>query len=242
MYSSNINIIGGYENFSSLIFQLSEGDQIMGTTRTLASKNRFKFAVQSVFLNYTGKNHELLFQAGIQSNRLSSFEKNYILLLQFAANDELFFKLFTEVYVHAYHQGRSILTRDDVSAYLYHLKEERQELKEWSENTIDITGSKFLTLLKKVGIVEGSIKKKIKEINIAGDLLVFILYWIIFINKQRELLTSKLFPFLLQKREKLIFNLKQEAVKKYLHWNYNGQNLIIEHKITFESYLNELSN
>lgn len=240
MYSSNINIIGGYENFSSLIVQLSEEDQTIATTRTLASKNRFKIAVQSVFLNYIDKNHELLFHAGLQSNRLSSFEKNYILLLQFASNDELFFKLFTEVYVNAYHQGRAILTREDVSSYLYYLKEERQELKEWSENTIDITGSKFLTLLKKMGIVEGGVKKKIKDINIAGDLLVFILYWVMFINKQHELLTSNLFPVLLQTRDKLIFNLKQESVKKYIHWNYNGQKLIIENKINFESYLNEL--
>lgn len=63
-------------------------------------------------------------------------------------NNELLAYLNEKVYFPVLFSGRTIITAEEVSACLKELKQTEEGLKEWSDSTIDITASKYLTLLK----------------------------------------------------------------------------------------------
>lgn len=93
-------------------------------------------------------------------------------------NNELLAYLNEKVYFPVLFSGRTIITAEEVSACLKELKQTEEGLKEWSDSTIDITASKYLTLLKKFGLLDGAIKKKIIYKNLSEKQFVLFLYWL----------------------------------------------------------------
>ena len=89
-----------------------------------------------------------------------------------------------------YYQGRTELPKETIIAYIKDLISKNAELKgKWSEVTIDTIASKYLTILKKLHLLEGNQKKRFCHIKIADELLaVFIHITSLLENKKSNFL------------------------------------------------------
>ena len=89
----------------------------------------------------------------------------------------LFRDITSEVFMKAVYQGRSSLSQDDVYSFVRHLKEQNPEELQWSDATLKIIGSKYLTAMKKLGLADGSLRKEIRYPLISDSLFVYFMRW-----------------------------------------------------------------
>jgi hypothetical protein len=237
---SSINILGGFEDFQripDLVHSLSTGLN----ERTEASAQRYLRAINKTFNDFPSGQVKRLFLAAMQSNVLSEEAKRRIMALQFMAIDHLFQVLFNDCFVPIVQSGRTSITKNDVIAYLDENIRSGQLEVNWTRETIDTVSRKFLSVLKKLGFLEGTAKKTLGEAYIGTDFLVFFHYWLVAFDEASNTQTSTFFPLLMVSKEKYLFLLKQEAVRNKIDWSYSGDKVQVSNKLTIEQYADELS-
>ena len=69
------------------------------------------------------------------------------------------------------------------------------DLKGWAEITINTTASKYLTLLKKFGVMEGSMNKTIIHPYLSDKMFTLFIYWLIAIENSPNILNSQWIPY-----------------------------------------------
>jgi hypothetical protein len=88
--------------------------------------------------------------------------------------------------------GRTGISYEEVKACLWELRQTEADLKKWSAETLSTTASKYLTILVKFGILEGSDHKSIPTIYLSDKLLALFVYWLSQVNSERILRLSML--------------------------------------------------
>lgn len=239
--SSNVNILGGYENLSNLPGMLAQRD-VIANERTLSSKKRYNKAIEEVFLSFDVTSRKHLFMAAMASPGLNEDARLRVMALQFYSNDYLFRLLFRHCFLPIFKSGRMSINKHDVIAFLdEQIRNENIGVK-WSRETIDTLSGKLLTLLKKLGFLEGKAKKTIKEPYVGTDFLIFFHYWLITAEENRNVFQTPFFPFLMLSKEKYHFLMKQPEIREKLDWHFTGDQFTVEPKMSLTEYINELSN
>lgn len=238
---SNINILGGYENLTNLPGMLAKSN-ISAIERTISSNRRYGKAIDEVFLTFRPKQAQRLFMAAMGSSGLSEDAKLRVLALQFYANDYLFRLLFNNCFIPIYKSGRISINRHDVIAFLDEQVRNNDVNVNWTRVTIETLSSKFLTVLKKLGFLDGRVKKTIKGPYTSTDFLIFYHYWLITTDEGNNVFSSSFFPFLMLDREKYQFLMRQPEKKEKLDWHFNGEKFTVQPKMSLDKYVNELSN
>lgn len=237
---SNINILGGFEDFYKIPDWLSSGS-VSFNERTEASSKRYLKAVNETFNHFQSEPVKRLFLAGLGAKGLSEEAKNRIMALQFTAVDPLFESLFKDCFVPIANSGRTTVSKHDVIAYI----DEKIRIGElnvrWTRETIDTLGRKFLSVLRKLGFLEGRAKKTLSESYTGPDFLIFFHYWLLAFDETSNTLTSRFFPLLMVSKEKYLFLLKQEAIRSKIDWSYSGNKVQVSTKLTIDEYADELS-
>ena len=154
-------------------------------------------------------------------------------------NNELLAYLNEKVYFPVLFSGRTIITAEEVSACLKKLKQTEEGLKEWSYSTIDITASKYLTLLKKFGLLDGAIKKKIIYKNLSEKQFVLFLYWLMQAEDTTNLGDSIWMKYSFMEKEYFIERCLQHKYTKYINVNFNGDILRVEPLLSYEEICHE---
>lgn len=154
-------------------------------------------------------------------------------------NNELLAYLNEKVYFPVLFSGRTIITAEEVSACLKELKQTEEGLKEWSDSTIDITASKYLTLLKKFGLLDGAIKKKIIYKNLSEKQFVLFLYWLMQAEDTTNLGDSIWMKYSFMEKEYFIERCLQHKYTKYINVNFNGDILRVEPLLSYEEICHE---
>ena len=87
----------------------------------------------------------------------------------------------------AVYSGRITITAEEVTSFLRFIKETEKGELDWSEVTIKISGSKYLTIMKKLGLADGAIKKTIVHPVITNNLFVYFIRFIQTVSDDKTL-------------------------------------------------------
>jgi hypothetical protein len=241
--NTDINIIGGLPDFGLIIFLFDEKYGITepsknlhsySTIKTTKSVNRFRKAISNCFLEFKNLEIEQLFKSFIQEEKLSN-DCLTVLFWNLSFNNDLIQYLNDNVYFISLLSGRAMMKTEDVLACLKELSETDEDLKKWGKSTIETTASKYLTLLKKFNLLEGSIKKSIKHPYLSDKMFVLFVYWLVSVEDKSNILNSTWLNYSFMEKKTFVDRLLQKKFSKFYNVTYTGDNLKVEPIITYDN-------
>lgn len=241
MYNTDINILGGIPNYDliyrALPLLIDAKDDLQNTLinnnefdfRTERSRKRFFTLLKSAFIS---DNPEINKWSSKLIQNLKDDEKSQALVIfwLFSLNNQLFFDLNRDVYFNYFFQGRTELPKSDVVAYLKDKLATNVELKnKWSEKTINTVSYKYLSVLKKMYLLEGSRKKTFQMVRISDQMLAVFIHLIDLKQPQYpNVLDDDFLWFSFVPKENIITRLKILGKKDWIKMNYTGTSLKVE--------------
>ena len=240
-YNTDINIIGSipdyhliYKALPLLLNDPKELENILVTNnefdfRTEKSRKRFLSALNSAFVSKNKTIDELA--SGLMLYfKNDENEQALLLFWLFSINNKLFFELNRDVFLKYYFQGRAELPKEAVIAYIKDLISRVDDLKgKWSEITIDTIASKYLTILKKLKLLEGNQKKKFTLIRVSDELLAVFIHLIDLLeNRKSNFLEDDFLGFTFISKDNILDRLKRIGKKDWVKLNFNGVTLQVE--------------
>jgi hypothetical protein len=240
-YNTDINILGSIPNYeliykalpilvadkSTLDKMLVENNEF--NLRTEKSRKRFLSLLNSGFLTDNSELND--FTRNISTFFKDDLKSQSILVFWlFSINNRLFYELNRDVFLKYYFQGRAGIPKDDVIAYIKDAFSKDEEARsKWSEVTIDTTASKYLTILKKLDLVEGVRIKQFKYIRIDDELLaIFIHLYKLIANRKLNIIEDDFLSFSFVSEENILERLKKIAKKDWIKMNFNGVALNVD--------------
>ena len=125
--------------------------------------------------------------------------------------------------------------QDEVAACLKELKLKETDLQKWSDSTIEVTASKYLTLLKKFNLMVGSVNKTIIHPYLDDKMFILFVYWLVAIETKSNILNSSWLNYCFSEKPFFIERILQKKFIKFFHINYTGDRLSIEPIISYEN-------
>jgi hypothetical protein len=241
--NTDINILGGlpdwslvkaflYEDMNSI--QEKGGIHTYTSIKTDKSVKRFEKAIKATLIDCKKSNLEFIIRQAINSDATNS-DTLLLLFWNASSNNELLFHINEKVFFPAFYSGRVSVKNDEIEACIKDLKQTEIELTKWTESTIITTASKYLTLLKKFGLMEGSINKTIVHPHLNDAMFVLYAYWIAAISDKPNLLNSNWLAYCFSEKQVFLDRLLQKKFSKYFNVVYIGDRLSIEPLIPYES-------
>ena len=129
---------------------------------------RFISAINTEILTFQNTQHRTIIEASLSSDALRLDQKLLVVFWQLCINNSLFTMVTENCFIKSLFAGRLSLYPDEILSYLYELRRTNPEELQWSDATLKIIASKYLTLMKKLGLATGSQTKEIKY-PIIGD-------------------------------------------------------------------------
>jgi hypothetical protein len=240
--NSDINVLGSLPDWNLINVFLIEsigklrakgGLQSFTTLKTDKSVKRFEKAISATLITFQNKNIEDIFREAIISEKIT---KDTLLMLYWNAseNNSLLNYLNEKVFFPAFYSGRVTIKNDEVVACLNELKETEVDLKKWADSTIEVTASKFLTLLKKFGLMEGSQNKTIIHPHLSDKAFLLYIYWLLALEPNNDIFKSSRLNYAFSEKQILIERLLQKKYSKHLNITYTGDKLRIETLIPYK--------
>lgn len=192
-YDSGVNIVGSVPNYNVMLDYISdtygntEGSIGAFEFRTEKSLQRFVSAIESCILKFRNDAHKKIFFESIADNTFSVQERLIILFWQLTYSNLLFSRITAEVFMKAVYSGRVTIMAEEITNFLRYLKETEDGELDWSEDTIKISGSKYLTIMKKLGLADGAIKKTIAHPVITNKLFTYFIRFIFTVSDDKTL-------------------------------------------------------
>jgi len=236
--NSNINILGGMPDFNLIEDYLPDSNSgtVSGPSsaiRTRKSVDRFEKAIRKTFYDDTDNRVVDLLVSTIKSEGISD-DCLLMLFLTASANNELLDYLNRQVYFPALYSGRTVIKSEEVLACLKELKAIEPALNKWSDYTLELTASKYLTLIKKFGLLEGASKKTIRHPFLSDKAFVLVIYWMLAVETSPEILGSKWFTYSFNERNILVDRIRQNRFSKFLEIKFTGDKLKVEPLIDYK--------
>jgi hypothetical protein len=238
--NSDINILGGLPDFNLIQVFLNEnnhskatGYQSFTTIKTEKSIKRFKKAIANSFFSGRNSSIEML----TKSNLIEPIISNDGLLHLFwvaSFNNDIISYLNTNVFFAAFYSGRITIKKDEVVACLKDLRTREPELKKWSDSTLEITASKYLTLLKKFNLMTGALNKTIVHPYLNDKMFVLFIYWLKAIEVRPNILESEWLKYCFSEQSAFVERVLQKKFLKYYQLTFTGDNLKIETTYSYD--------
>ena len=128
----------------------------------------------------------------------------------------------------AVYQGRTTLSALDVLALLHHIKETEKGEFNWSEATLKICASKYLTILKKLGLADGAIRKQILYPPMTSQLFVYFVRMAMAMFPAQNSLDNPMMVFSFYDKTSLIAKLKRIEFMPFWNITQIGDEVKIE--------------
>lgn len=250
-YNTDINIVGSIPDYHLIyralpllysdkeaLYQMLVSDNEYDF-RTERSRKRFLLVLSSAFQSDNNLINEfiakLLTQPGVDDKA-----KRIILFWLFAMNNKLFYELNKDVFLNYYYQGRAELPSSDVEAYIDDLISRTPDLKDkWSKLTIRTIASKYLTVLKKMNLLEGTRKKTFCYVRVTDELLVcFIHIYSLLGQRGANFLEDEISKLMFVSQDSLLERLKKLGKKGWIKMNYTGTALRVESTFKTDEIVN----
>jgi hypothetical protein len=240
-YNTDINIIGSipdyhliYKALPMLYDKDDNLNKILVTDnefnlRTEKSRKRFLSVLGSAFVNEDDSVNKFIGSL-LREKAVDDKAKAIIIFWVFSINNQLFSELNNNVFLKYYYQGRAELSSNDVVAYIKDVISRSPELKDkWSEITIKTIASKYLTVLKKLNLLEGTRKKTFCFVRVSDELIVCLIHIYSILNQQgSNFLEHDFSKWLFVSQESLLERLKKIGKKDWIKMNYTGTSLRVE--------------
>ncbi len=235
-YNSSINVMGSIPNYASMIEYMIEeytgvpSEYKSFQFRTAKSLGRFIKAINDAVLVFKSKQHKQFFYDSLVDNAFSENDKLLMIYWQMLYGNQLFYDITAEVFMKAVYQGKSSLSTNDIYSYVRYLKKENAEELNWSETTLKIIGSKYLTALKKLGLATGNQRKEIKYPVIGDALFVYFIRWCQLVCPNEKTLKNPFIKFAFLDEMILINRLKKIEFIPYWDITQMGNEVTIDLK------------
>jgi hypothetical protein len=240
-YDTAINIIGGlkdcsviYQAFSAYFDQNDSLNQMLNgrnefNLRTQKSRTRIESAVVQNFLEFVSPEHVALLKSFFLTQAALT-DREMVLFWQMAFNNRLFREISQNVFMKIYFSGRVGINKDDIIAWLKEFLSQNKSLNlKWSEKTIETLATKYLNLMTKLNLLEGSRSKLFKHIRATAESLIIFLYFARLHQPfENNLLENQFLSLCFVSKEDLIDRLKKLSLKGYFNMTFNGTALNIE--------------
>lgn len=236
LINTDLNILGGLPDWNLITVFLKDnlgslrkdrGIHTYTAIKTDKSVKRFEKAISNTLIKFHNAEVEALIRDVIAGENISS-DSLLLIFWNASFNNELLNYLNTQTYFLAFYSGRISIKQDEVAACLKDLKEREIELKKWSDSTLQTTASKYLTLLKKFHLMEGSLNKTILHPYLNDKMFILFVYWITAVETKSNLLESEWLKYSFCEKSVFLERLMQKKFAKYFQLNYTGDNLKIE--------------
>jgi hypothetical protein len=245
--NSDINILGSLAdwNLISIFGGIGSNEPVSAdhhsftAIKTSKSVKRFKNAIENNFLRFDTDEIESLFDSLLTIKGIDS-DTQLFLFWVLSQNNELIKYLNSTVFFPAFYSGRVSIRIDDVIASLFELKETEPQLKSWSNSTLTITASKYLTLLKKFDLLEGTLKKTIKNKFLSDEMFLVFVFWVCQFKEPSNVLKSEWLKYGFMEVSTFI---ERVVLKKYTQFytiTYNGDILRIEPSIPYHQLIESI--
>lgn len=253
--NSDINIIGGIPDFSLIEMALAQFAKGKGQLdlkelvvtnnafdfRTESARKRFLGAVSGSILVFANDNHKVLVNNLFSSSGHESLKRKAV-FWQLLAGNELFRIISKNVYARAFFSGRATLTGNEIFAYLKDLQATSPELMSFSDSTLDRIASKYLTILKKLGMVEGMVKKRILSVRLSEDEILFFVYFILSADDAtRDILKNPFREFFFLEKADLVQALKSIKFMPFIDIEVTGEALNVKLKLSPKELMDVIS-
>jgi len=241
-YNGDINSLGGIQDYHMIHEALKSyvngktdfKERIVGKNefeiRTEEGRGRFYRGIKSSVMTFNNEIHKDLYTSFFEQLD-ESLPYNFLIFWLLIQNNLLFRKLSEEVFLKFYFNGKISITSEDVFAYLKHLQETDKVFGEinWTKKTMEPIASKYLTILRKLDLLDGKQKKLFKHILISDSILVIYLFiWKACYPEESNLLKSNFLIFSFITKDQLVDRIKKIAQKGWFEMTYTGTNLNIE--------------
>lgn len=235
--NSSINILGGMPDWNLIIHfmnenekhgkenQVNESHYSYTSIKTLQAVQRFERAITDTFLKYKTPGIHSLVRNTLIKEGLSS-ETLLILFWHGSSNNSLLEYLNEHVYFPAFYSGRVAMAGKEPEACLRDSRIE--DVKAWSDSTLIKVATKYLTLLKKFGLMEGKIRKEILHPHLTDRMFVLFVYWLSQIEDNSNLLKSKWLKYSFMEEEFFIERLLKKKFVRFFNLTYTGDKLLVE--------------
>ena len=214
-YDSSVNVLGSIPDYSSMMDFICE---YMG--RMPDGQGSFSFSTHKTF--------KQLFLDALSSKEFSYQEKLMVLYWQIVYGNLLFRRISEEVFMQAVYQGRTTLSALDVLALLHHIKETEKGEFNWSEATLKICASKYLTILKKLGLADGAIRKQILYPPMTSQLFAYFIRMAMAVYPAQNSLDNPMMVFSFYDKTSLIAKLKRIEFMPFWNITQIGDEVKIE--------------
>ncbi|HCV16197.1 MAG TPA: hypothetical protein DF637_07680 [Rikenellaceae bacterium] len=247
--NTDINILGGLPDWKLIYVFLNEdlktiraagGTRSVTTIKTDRSVMRFEKAITNTLLKFINENIESLFRSIIMAEEISADSLLFI-FWNASSNNELLHYMNEKVFFPALYSGRVSVKRDEASACIRELKQTESDLKKWSEVTVNTTASKYLTLLKKFGLMEGSLNKTINHLNVNDKMFVLFIYWLVSVSEVSNILNSPWIQYGFCEKQIFIQRIMQKKFSKFFNILYTGDKLSVEPLISYKDIYSHAS-
>lgn len=234
--NSDINILGGLPDWNLIRLFMNDsieslnqlgGHRSYTAIKTDKAVKRFEKAIARTLLQFKNKELELIFRNMISTESISNDSLLFI-FWNASDNNDLFNYLNESIYFPAMYSGRVGIRTPEVEACLNELKQTEQDLKKWADSTIQTTASKYLTLLKKLNLMEGSLNKTITHTYLNDKMFVIFIYWILSVETKSNLLESVWLKYSFLEKQHFLDRILQKKFSKFFNINFNGDYLKIE--------------
>ena len=178
-YDSGVNIMGSIPDYNVMLdyisdtYGVTEGSTGAFEFRSEKSFKRFVSAIETCVLKFENDNHKKMFFDALADPSLTTQERLMVLFWQLTYSNKLFSRITSEVFMKAVYSGRITILAEEITSFLRYIKESEPGELQWSEDTLKISGSKYLTILKKLGLADGAIRKTIIHPVITANLFVY---------------------------------------------------------------------
>jgi hypothetical protein len=250
-YNTDINFFGGIQDYHMIHESLRSYfngesdlkkrfvvDNIFGI-RTEEGRGRFYRGIKSSILTFQTPSHEKIYQSFF-STLDQALPYNFLIFWQLSMNNRLFNILSKNFYLKYYFNGKLSITSQDVFYFLQELKEQDENFKNqnWTKKTTEPVASKYLTILRKLGFVEGVQKKQLLHIQISDQEFALFLHLLIAIyGEGTNYLNNEFNTFSFVSKESFNERVKRVAQKGLIGMEFSGTKLSLQSKFK----LNELA-
>ena len=254
--NSDINIIGGIPDFGLIKTvlecfakgkcQLDIKELVVINNafdfRTESARKRFLTAVDGSILVFANDNHKALIESLFIAHGHEGIKRKAV-FWQLLFGNELFLLISKNVYAKAYFSGRTSLKGKEVFAYLKDLQILSPKLNTFSDSTLDKIASKYLTILKKLEMMEGVINKRILNVRLSEHEALFFVYLILSIDgTTTDILKNPYREFFFLEKSELVQTLKNIKYMPFIDITSTGEALNVILKLSPKELVNAISN
>ena len=231
-FNSGINILGSIPDYAAMmayaVGSLRNDPNADFSFRTEKSGMRFISAINTEILSFQNKQHRTIIESALDSDELRLDQKLLVVFWQLCINNKLFSLVTENCFMKSLFAGRLSLFPDEILSYLYDLRRIYPDELKWSDATLKITASKYLTLMKKLGLATGSQTKEIKYPIIGDEVFEILVRLALSVFSDTKTEQNHLFKFSFLDNASLINKLK--SIKFTEKWTITqlGNNIKIE--------------